>query len=117
MKSLVKIGTTFLIVFACIAMMYSPLAAQNANSKLFKKLDQQIAYPYLSKDRLYGFVNLELEVTQEGKLEVTKGVTDNPELLSYVERRIKRITLPIDDALIGTSQEIVFRFKEESECL
>jgi hypothetical protein len=54
------------------------------------------------------------DVSEEGRLDVKNIISDNPQLIEFVQRRLNKIKLPLGDEVIGTTQNIVLNFKPES---
>jgi hypothetical protein len=53
------------------------------------------------------------DVNEEGRLNVKNIISDNPQLVEFVQRRLEKIILPLGDEKIGTTQNIVLNFKPE----
>ena len=91
--------------------------AQFNSTQLDEKLDRYISFPYLSNVDMYGTVSVIFDVNEEGRLDVKNIISDNPNLVEFVERRLKKIILPLDDETIGTTQDIILNFKKEGDSL
>lgn len=87
--------------------------AQFNSTQLDEKINRYVSFPYLSNDNLYGKVAIMFDVNEEGRLDVKNIISDNPQLVEFVQRRLNKITLPLDDEIIGTTQNIVLNFKPE----
>jgi len=73
--------------------------------------------PYLSNVDMHGVVSVVFDVNEEGRLDVKNIISDNPNLIDFVERRLSKIILPLDDETIGTTQDITLTFKKEGDSL
>jgi hypothetical protein len=91
--------------------------AQYNSTKLNEKINRYVTFPYLLEDHLYGKVTVMFDVNNEGRLDVKNIISDNPQLVEFVQRRLNKIILPLDDEIIGTSQNIVLNFKPEEDRL
>jgi hypothetical protein len=90
---------------------------QYNSTKLDEKINRYVSFPYLLDNHLYGKVAVMFDVNNEGRLDVTSIISDNPQLVEFVQRRLNKIILPLDDEIIGTSQNIVLNFKPEEDRL
>lgn len=91
--------------------------AQINSTQLDEKLDRYVSFPYLSNVDMYGSVSVIFDVNKEGRLDVKNIITDNPNLVDFVERRLDKIILPLDDESIGTTQDVTLNFKKEGDRL
>lgn len=87
------------------------------STKLDEKLDRYVSFPYLSNVDMHGVVSVVFDVNEEGRLDVKNIISDNPNLIEFVERRLSKIILPLDDETIGTTQDITLTFKKEGDSL
>lgn len=95
----------------------TPTIAQFNSTQLDEKLDRYVSFPYLSNVDMHGTVSVIFDVNEEGRLDVRNIISDNPNLVEFVERRLNKIILPLDDETIGTTQDIVLNFKKQKERL
>lgn len=109
-----KVISTLSLIAFIICISIPNLQAQDpGDSKLDKKINTYLAYPYLAEENMEGEVAVSFNVTQKGKLNILKIDSSNSSLIPYVLRRLKKINLPLDDGTIGTTQSYKFNFVKE----
>ncbi len=109
MKKYLAITLSAILIIATASATFG----QFNSTKLDEKLNRYISYPYLSNVDMHGTVSVVFDVNEEGRLDVRNIISDNPHLVEFVERRLSKILLPLDDESIGTTQDIVLNFKKE----
>jgi len=83
-------------------------------SQLTQKVTEMVKFPEFAQENLLeGFVYVEFKVSEEGKIEVVRTNTLEPELANYVKEKLQQIVLDSNDVATGKTHYMKFDFRLE----
>jgi len=117
MKTLLKKSA---VVFMCLFILSANVFSSNADKKnkketkalkaLTQSIDSKINFPNFAKEtNENGYVSVEIEIAENGTLNIEQILSSNPEFEKYVLAQLNTITVESNNPIIG--KKVVYRFK------